>query len=384
MDERTKFISRLLNGERMTDLCREFGISRKTGYKFRSRYLSHSVRGLLDMSKRPQFHPHKTPETIEKLIIKLRKIQPTWGPKKLKARLELDYPDMGIPSVNTIDAILTRYNVPRKKSKRRRHRFPKEEKPLRNSTAPNDIWCVDFKGEYRLSNGRYCYPLAISDHYSRFLLDCEALESTATDGAWSCFERAFQTYGLPVVIRSDNGAPFSSRALYGWSQLSVWWLRLGIQLERIEPGHPEQNGRHERINWTLKYEATRPPSPNLFHQQARFDNFRHSYNHFRPHEALDMKTPSNLYKKSEVPYPKILPDLDYPLHDLVRTVGPDGMTYLHKRKKFHLSAALAGENIGLKEIKEGIWIINFMDYTLGFYDEHSRIFNYYEPSSLIV
>lgn len=383
MDERVKFISRLLNGERMTDLCREFDISRKTGYKFRSRYLSHGVRGLLDMSRKPQFHPHKTPETIEKLILKLRKIKPTWGPKKLKARLELDYPDIKIPSENTVDAILKRYNVPRKKSKRRRHTYPREEVPLRNSTAPNDIWCVDFKGEYRLGNGKYCYPLTISDHYSRYLLECEALESTSTDSTWSCFERVFQNYGLPTVIRSDNGTPFSSRALYGWSQLSVWWLRLGIQLERIEPGCPEQNGRHERIHWTLKYEATRPSSPNLFHQQARFDSFRHSYNCFRPHEALNMKLPADLYKKSDARYPRVLPELDYPMHDLVRTVDSQGMVYLHKRKKFHLSAALVGEDVGLKEVKEGIWQANFMDFDLGYFDEQSQIFNYYEPVSLI-
>lgn len=375
MDEKVKFISRLLDGEGMSELCREFGISRKTGYKFKSRYLAHGVRGLVDISKKPHFHPHRTPETTEDLIIKLRKTKPTWGPKKLRARLELDHPDIQMPAESTIDEILRRYNVPRQKSKRRRFRI-ESTGPLRNSTAPNDVWCVDFKGEYRLGNRKYCYPLTISDHYSRYLLECEALENTSMDGVWSCFERVFQNCGLPTVIRSDNGTPFSSRAINGWSQLSVWWLRLGIKPERIEPGHPEQNGRHERIHWTLKYEATRPPSPNLFHQQARFDNFRHSYNCFRPHEALNMRLPADLYEKSDSPYPKELTKLEYPLHDLVRTVDSNGLVYLQKRMKFHISKALAGEEVGFKEFKPGIWQVNFMDFDLGYFDEQSRMFNY--------
>lgn len=375
MDERVKFISRLLSGEGMSELCREFEISRKTGYKFKTRYLSHGVRGLVDLTRQPHFHPHRTPKSTEGLILKLRKTKPSWGPKKLRARLELDHPDIHMPAESTIDEILKRYNVPRQKSKRRRFQV-ESTGPLRNSAAPNDVWSVDFKGEYRLGNGKYCYPLTISDHYSRYLLECEALENTSLDGVWSCFERVFQKYGLPTVIRSDNGAPFSSRAINGWSQLAVWWLRLGIKPERIEPGHPEQNGRHERIHWTLKYEATRPPSPNLFHQQARFDNFRHSYNYFRPHEALNMKLPANLYKKSDTPYPNGLPKLDYPLHDVVRTVSSNGTVYLQKRVKFYITKALAGEDVGFKESKPGIWQVNFMDFELGYFDEQSRMFNY--------
>lgn len=380
MDERVRFISRLLEGERMADLCREFGISRKTGYKFRERYLSHGVRGLVDASRRPIFHPHKTPEITEDLIVGLRRVKPSWGPKKLKARLQVNHPGVPIPAASTIGEILKRYEIPRRKSKRRIRRvIPRG--PLRQSASPNQIWCIDFKGQFQLGNRRYCYPLTISDHYSRFLLGCEALENTATDGTWAAFEQVFRDYGLPQVIRSDNGSPFASKGLNGWSQLAVWLLRLGIELERIEPGHPEQNGRHERMHWTLKQEATRPASPNLFHQQARFDGFRHEYNLERPHEALEMRTPAAIYVKSARPYPEKLKPLEYPTHDIVCPVNNNGVVYIHTKANFYLSLALAGEDVGLREIKPGIWFINFMHYDLGYYDEHCRAFRQDNPVS---
>jgi transposase InsO family protein len=374
MDERVKFIGRLLEGERMSELCKEFGISRRTGYKFRQRYLNHGIRGLADQSRRPQFHPHKTAEPIEQLIIKLRKLRPSWGPKKIKARLETDNPGIKIPVASTIDEILTRYGVPKQKAKRRRRRA-EGTGPLKESRHPNEIWCVDFKGQFRLGNRKYCYPLTVSDHYSRYLLECEALENTSTNGVWSAFERVFQEHGLPQIIRSDNGTPFSSRALNGWSRLSVWWLRLGIKLERIEPGHPEQNGRHERIHWTLKNEATRPASPNLFHQQARFDDFRHDYNYYRPHESLNMKTPSSFFQNSAIKYPKRLPDLNYPMYDLVRRVDNNGSVTLRKGLRFQLSSALGGEVIGLREIRPFIWLVTFMKQKLGYLER--RKLNYF-------
>lgn len=377
MDERVKFISRLLEGESMWELCREFGISRKTGYKFRDRYLAHGVRSLVDRSRRPQFHPHKTAAPIEELIVKLREIKPSWGPKKIRARLLLDYPGVKIPVASTIDEILTRYGVPKQKAKRRRYRA--EGTPLRESQSPNEVWCVDFKGQFRLGNRSYCYPLTISDHYSRYLLECEGLESTSTNGVWSAFERVFQDYGLPQTIRSDNGTPFSSRTINGWSRLSVWWLRLGIRVERIEPGHPEQNGRHERIHWTLKQEATRPASPNLLHQQARFDGFRHEYNYYRPHEALKMQPPASVYQKSLARYPKSLPDLEYPMHDCVRLVDKNGLIHFRKEMRFQLSAALYGERVGLREVGDGIWLVSFMNYDLGYFEEQSLSFHEQEP-----
>lgn len=383
MDERVKFIGRLLDGESMTELCQEFGVSRKTGYKFRDRYISHGIRGLADKSRRPQFHPHRTSEAIEELIIKLRKIKPSWGPKKIRVRLELDNPGVKIPVASTIDEILTRYGVPKQKAKRRRYRA-EGTGSLKESQGPNETWCVDFKGQFRLGNRSYCYPLTISDHYSRYLLECEALESTSTNGTWSVFERAFQNYGLPQVIRSDNGTPFSSRTINGWSRLSVWWLRLGIKLERIEPGHPEQNGRHERIHWTLKNETTRPASSNILKQQSRFDGFRHEYNYYRPHEALDMKFPSSLYQKSVNRYPKRLPELEYPLHDLDRIVDSNGSISFRKNMRFQLSAALGGEKVGLREVADGVWLVSFMNYDLGYFEEKTLLFHEQEPIPPVV
>lgn len=378
MDERVKFIGRLLEGESMSELCQEFGISRKTGYKFRERYVAHGIRGLADESRRPQLHPHKTSEAIEELILKLRKFKPSWGPKKIKIRLELDNPGVKIPVASTINEILTRYGIPKQKSKRRRYRA-QGSGPLKDSQSPNEVWCVDFKGQFRLKNRNYCYPLTISDHYSRYLLECEALESTSTNGVWSSFERVFQDYGLPKVIRSDNGTPFSARTINGWSKLSVWWLRLGIKLERIEPGHPEQNGRHERIHWTLKNEAIRPASPNIFHQQSRFDSFRHEYNYYRPHEALKMKFPSSVYKKSAKRYPKNLPQLEYPLHDLVRIVDSSGTVSFRKDMRFQLSAALNGEQVGFREVRAGVWLVSFMEHDLGYYEEKTHLFHEQTP-----
>ena len=300
MDERIKFISRLLEGERMTDLCEEFGISRKIGYKFLNRYMAHGIRGLLNESSRAKFHPHKTPKEIEKLILDLRKVRPTWGPKKLKAKLEKNHLGLKIPAPSTIGEILIRYQVPLHKRRNKRRAY--YQTPLRQSQGPNDIWCVDFKGQYRLGNHKYCWPLTVSDHYSRYLLGCDSLEGTKTQGTMSAFENTFSQYGIPKVIRSDNGVPFASCGLNGWSKLSVWWMRLGIELERIEPGHPEQNGRHERMHWTLKNEATRPASANHLQQQERFDKFRKGYNQDRPHEALQMQTPSSIYRISERKY----------------------------------------------------------------------------------
>lgn len=378
MDERVRFISRLLEGDRMWDLCREFGISRKTGYKFRERYAAHGIRGLADATRRPIFHPHQTPEAIEELIVALRRIKPSWGPKKLRARLQVNHPGVTVPAASTIGEILRRYEIPRRRSKRRLRKATPTG-PLRESRASNEIWCVDYKGQFQLGNRRYCYPLTISDHYSRYLLGCEALEDTSTNGAWSVFEQTFQEYGLPQVIRSDNGTPFSSHGLNGWSRLSVWWLRLGIELERIEPGHPEQNGRHERMHWTLKQEATRPPSPNLFHQQARFDGFRHEYNLERPHEALNMRPPGLIYQSSNRRYPKMLDPLTYPLHDLVRPVNNNGAVYLHKRMSFYLSLALTGEEIGLREVRTGLWLVSFMNHDLGYFDERNGAFRQDDP-----
>jgi transposase InsO family protein len=239
--------------------------------------------------------------------------------------------------------------------------------PLSPGVAPNDLWCVDFKGEFKLGNGHYCYPLTVTDHASRFLLLCEALESTREDPAITAFEQLFVERGLPAAIRSDNGVPFASpNALFNLSKLSVWWLRLGIDIERIKPGHPQQNGRHERMHLTLKNETTRPPGMNSLQQQARFDAFVQEFNSERPHEALAMQTPAERYARSPKPY-QGLPELTYPLHDRDVLVTACGRICMH-RKRISLSHVLAGQRVGIKEVDEGIWIVSFMQYDLGYID----------------
>ena len=239
--------------------------------------------------------------------------------------------------------------------------------PLSEGAMPNDLWCADFKGEFKLGNGRYCYPLTVTDHASRFLLLCEALESTREDLACTAFERLFRERGLPLAIRSDNGVPFASpTGLFNLSKLSVWWLRLGIAIERIKPGHPQQNGRHERMHLTLKMETTRPPGSNSLQQQDRFDAFVHEFNTERPHEALGMKCPAQLYTASPRRYDG-LPELTYPFHDRDILVTACGRLCLH-RKRINISSVLAGQKLGIKEVDDGIWLASFMRYDLGYFD----------------
>jgi transposase InsO family protein len=243
--------------------------------------------------------------------------------------------------------------------------------PLSHGSAPNQLWCADFKGEFKLGNGRYCYPLTVSDHASRYLLLCEVLESTREDLAATAFERLFRERGLPDAIRSDNGVPFASpNALFNLSKLSVWWLRLGIDIERIKPGRPQQNGRHERMHLTLKKETVRPPGANSLQQQARFDDFVTEFNTERPHEALDMKCPADVYTPSRKPYAG-LPDLTYPFHDRDVLVTACGRICIY-RKKINLSIVLAGQRVGIKEVDDGIWIVSFMRYDLGYIDLEAR------------
>jgi hypothetical protein len=242
---------------------------------------------------------------------------------------------------------------------------------LSEGTAPNDLWCADYKGEFKLGNGRYCYPLTVSDHASRTLLMCEAHESIREVNAFDAFRRLFVERGLPAAIRSDNGVPFASpNGLYNLSKLSVWWLRLGIAIERIKPGNPQQNGRHERMHLTLKKEATRPPGMNGLQQQARFDAFLNEFNTERPHEALAMKTPAEVYRPSTRAYDG-LPDVAYPFHDRDILVTACGRICMH-RKKINISTALAGHTLGIKEVDDGIWLVSFMHYDLGYIDLEQR------------
>src|SRR5574342_89753 len=297
MDERLRFVARLLEGEKMAALCAEFGISRKTGYKIYDRYKDCGVQGLTDRSRRPQRQANRLEAPLEARIVRLKREYPGWGAPKIREKLRQQCPDLPhLPAISTVHAVLDRHSLVQHR-RRRRHRATGTE--LSRPSEPNALWCADYKGEFMLGNRRYCYPLTITDFASRYLLTCEALTTTQEKFAFTAFERTFKEFGLPGAIRTDNGVPFaSSHALYGLSKLAVWWLRLGIQIERIKPGHPQQNGRHERMHLTLKREATKPAAANVLQQQARFDTFIAPYNRERPHQALAMKTPADVYRRS--------------------------------------------------------------------------------------
>jgi transposase InsO family protein len=365
MDERLRFVARLLDGEKMAVVCREFGISRKTGYKIFNRYKDEGLRGLEDRHRSPYRHPNKLPFQVEKAILGIKREHPSWGAPKIRDKLIKAFPGIKIPASSTIHAVLDRHGLVRR---RKRRRYRAKGTPLRDARTPNGLWCADFKGQFRLGNRRYCYPLTLTDYRSRYLLACEALESTREDGAFPVFERAFKAFGLPTAIRSDNGVPFASpHALFGLSRLAVWWLRLGIQIQRIKPGRPQQNGRHERMHLTLKKEATKPPSYNFLQQQERFDCFIEVYNHDRPHQALGGQYPGELYTPSPREYrPPEAPE--YPFHDRSIRVTQCGRICIGHRK-INFSTVFAGQTVGIREVADRIWLVSFMQYDLGFFDE---------------
>ena len=364
VEERLRFVARLLDGEKMAGLCREFGISRKTGYKIYNRYKDCGIDGLTDRSRRPYRQASQLPMQIEKLIVGLKKEYPHWGAPKIREKLKRLYPDIHCPAISTVHAVLDRHGLV-KRRKRKRHKACGTR--LNHVKTPNALWCADYKGEFMLADRRYCYPLTITDYASRYLITCDALGTTKEAYAFSVFERAFKDFGLPDTIRTDNGVPFSSpNALYGLSRLSVWWLRLGINIERIKPGHPEQNGRHERMHLTLKKEATKPAAENFLAQQARFDDFIEYYNQERPHQALNMQLPAELYEKSPRPY-RGLGDLEYPLHDRAALVTNCGRICF-KRRKINVSTVFAGQLLGIKQVTNSVWLVSFMHYDLGYFD----------------
>jgi len=368
MEERMRFVLRRLDGEPMSDLCREFGISRKTGYKIFERYQQHGLHALSDRSRRPVRYANQLPETIEQVIVRAKRDKPHWGARKIRELLVRRLAgDVRLPAISTVHAVLDRHGLVKHVRPRRRATGTL----LSQGRGPNDLWCADFKGEFKLGNGRYCYPLTVTDHASRYLLLCEALESVREETAITAFEQLFKERGLPAAIRSDNGVPFASpNGLYNLSKMAVWWLRLGIEIERIKPGRPQQNGRHERMHLTLKQEATRPAGANFLQQQARFDAFIAGFNDERPHQALDMKTPADAYAPSDRTY-QGLPELDYPLHDKDVTVTCCGRICMH-RKKINISTVLAGQRLGIKEVDDGIWLVSFINYDLGYIDLEQR------------
>lgn len=365
VEERVKFVLRREAGEAMSELCREFGISRQKGHKWYKRFTERGLDGVCDESRRPITSPNKTPLVVESLIVSAKQRRPTWGSKKLEKVLGKRHPGVKFPSRCTIDEILKRNGLvtPR----RRRRLIPEYPEHLTESRAPNHVWCVDFKGQFRLGDGTLCYPLTITDHHSRFVIACVALDHPTADAVFEVFDRVFSRRGLPRVIRTDNGVPFATRTLGGLSTLSAWWVSLGIVCERIEPGHPEQNGRHERMHRTLKQETMRPPALNLEEQQKRFDAFVHDFNHERPHEALGLTVPAASYDPSTEAYPRRLDSIEYPLHDLTCRVSPSGMI---KAKALtpggiYLSRALCSHNVGLRELDDRRWLVTFSKMDLG-------------------
>jgi len=367
MDERLRFVARLLEGEKMAALCREFDVSRKTGYKIFHRYKDCGLEGLSDRSRRPYRQANQLPFQIEKLIVQLKRERPSWGAPKIREKLRRLHSDIHTPAISTVHAVLDRHGLV---SRGRKRRYKAQGTTLSKPLLPNDLWCADYKGEFMLADRRYCYPLTISDFASRYLISCEALSTTRELYAFSVFERVFKDFGLPKAIRTDNGVPFASaHALFGLSKLAVWWLRLGIGIERIKPGHPQQNGRHERMHLTLKKEATKPAAQNFLQQQAKFDEFIDCFNHERPHQALDMKYPAELYLRSPRPY-RGLSELHYPFHDRTITVTQCGRICFGRRK-IHLSTVFAGQNVGIKEVSDKIWLVSFMHYDLGFFDHET-------------
>lgn len=364
MDERLRLVAKLLDGEKMAAVCRDFGISRKTGYKIFNRYKNIGIEGLQDRSRTPYRYANRLPFQVEKMILRLKQDYPSWGAPKIRDKIVKAFPMISPPAQSTIHAVLDRHGLVKR---RRRRRYKAMGTALIDAKSPNELWCADYKGEFRLGNKMYCYPLTITDYRSRYLLACEALESTQELHAFNVFERVFKEFGLPAAIRTDNGIPFSCpHTLFGLSKLSVWWLRLGISIERIKPGNPQQNGRHERMHLTLKKETTMPSAYNFLQQQERFDHFIGIFNNDRPHQSLSGLYPGELYTPSARAYrPPDQPE--YPFHDRTVLVTHCGRICIGKRK-ISLSRVFAGQLVGVTEIADDIWLVSFMDYDLGFFD----------------
>jgi putative transposase len=322
---------------------------------------------LTDRSRRPYRHANQLPVQIETLIVRCKQDKPHWGAPKIRERLARLYPDVHTPAISTVHAILDRHGLVRRRLRRRNRATGTM---LSMTEQPNDLWCADYKGEFMLADRRYCYPLTITDFASRYLIACEALHTTKETYAFAVFESAFKEFGLPRAIRTDNGVPFASpNALFNLSKLSVWWLRLGIAIERIKPGRPQQNGRHERMHLTLKLETTKPAAGNFLEQQGKFDDFIACYNNERPHQALNMQYPAQHYQPSPRQY-QGLPGLDYPFHDKAVTVTTCGRICFN-RQKINLSQVFAGQTVGVKQTEDRIWLVSFMDYDLGYFDDET-------------
>ncbi len=373
MEQREKFIIAWQSGRySKTDLCQRFNISRPTGDKWIKRHFEYGLSGLADRSKAPKRHPNATPIAICELLIKAKQQRPHWGPRKLLNRLRVEYPDLDFPANSTGDLILKRAGLV--KPRRRKRKTPADSLPFSDCTSVNQCWSVDFKGDFVMGNKRRCYPLTITDNYSRYVLLCQAAHNTRRTTVFPYFERIFKEYGLPWCIRSDNGVPFASRALGGISKLSKWWIDLGIRPERIELGKPQQNGRHERMHRSLKDYLNRLEKIeyNLEKQQKQFDYFIKEFNEYRSHESLGDKTPMSVYQPSLRTYPNRIEAYDYGTGAILRKVKQSG-EIKWQGKTFYLSQVLAGEAIALIPYADGIWEIYYRFHPLGKMNDREKI-----------
>jgi transposase InsO family protein len=370
MEQRMQFVTEYQSGLfTMTELAEQYAIAPKTGYKWIGRYDAEGVLGLVDRSRRPHHSPQATDAEVVEALVAQRRRHPRWGAKKLLAVLRRQQPRTAWPSRATVCTLLKQRGLVRPRA--RRDRPPFSLAPRAPITRVNEVWTTDFKGEFRTGDGVYCYPLTVRDGFSRFVLRCDALPGHTYEATRRRFERAFAEYGLPDRMRSDNGGPFASTGLGRLSRLSVWWMRLGIILERIAPGHPEQNGSHEQFHSVLKAETTRPPAANAAAQQRRFTRFCAEYNFERPHEALQDEPPASCYHASARPFPSRLPPVIYPGHLEIRRVSPIGQVAWRGQVWF-LSGALGGEDVAFEEVDDGLWTVYFSTVALGRLDERRR------------
>jgi transposase InsO family protein len=369
VEERMRFVMDYQSGEwTMAELCRNYGISRPTGYSFIDRFEREGIAGLQDRSRAPGWHPNQIAREIEEQILQLRRERPRWGPKKLQAHLRKKQPQTAWPALSTIGDLLHREGLTVPPPKRRR--IPPYTEAFVAIEGSNQTWCMDFKGWFRTGDGERIDPFTMSDAYSRYLLCCQAVDKADTEQVRGVLEACFREYGLPVAIRSDNGAPFASRAIAGLSRLSVYLMKLGVIVERIDAGHPEQNGRHERMHRTLKAETASPPAANRRMQQKAFDHFRRESNEERPHEALGQRTPSCCYSVSPRAYPERVPTPQYDSTMLVRHVRPHG-AFSWRHQDVFLSETLAGEAIALQPVNERYYRIYFASFPIAQFDSHT-------------
>lgn len=371
MNERLKFVEEWREARyNRSELCARYGVSRKTGYKWVERFEEEGRRGLVDRSRAPHRCPHRIDASVAELLCEARRRHPSWGAEKLIAWLGPRHPDVEWPAPSTTHDLLRRQGLVKKRRRRRSHEHPGVVPPVTH--GPNDLWTADFKGHFRTRDGIYCYPLTIADQHARYLLTCKGLLSTKGDGVRQAFVRTFHEFGLPRAIRTDNGVPFATTGIHGLSQLNVWWMRLGIQHQRIRPASPQENGVHERMHRTLKQEACRPPRTHCVAQQRAFNTFRTEFNEERPHAALGNHTPASWYHESPRVYTGTLPALEYPGHFVVKKITTGG-TFRFQHRLLFIANALTDHHIGLEEYNTGVWNIFFANILLAKLDERDYV-----------